>query len=226
MTAIAELISVDGNTDVHIATTNEARSERDSLLATSSTVIVVNNDSQAARASIVLKDIKAFTRLVEDARKSTKEPILEQGRKIDTIAKGLVEKLDYEADRIAKVLGLWQREQQRKADEATQTAWQKERAILAEAHRGDWSQDKTEQAIIDTRVAAQALMPVKTAGMATSDTLQFEVEDVQALYDACPFMCKVEPNLPVIRAALKALQPGKTLPGVRHWREVKAIVRG
>ena len=53
----------------------------------------------------------------------------------------------------------------------------------------------------------------------------FTVEDPAALYKAHPMLVKLVPQDALIKAALKTLSPGVSLPGVKHWQEAKAIVR-
>jgi hypothetical protein len=71
-------------------------------------------------------------------------------------------------------------------------------------------------AIIDTRVAASAVMPARQAWVALRRDVEFEVTDILALYEAAPFLVTLTPNNAAIKSALKGLQAGQSLPGVTH----------
>ena len=83
----------------------------------------------------------------------------------------------------------------------------------------------TEQRIVAARVSAVATLPPKTAGIATRKEIRFEVTDIVALYEAAPYLVSLVANASAIKNALKGLQPGQSLPGVKHWTENVAIVR-
>ena len=83
----------------------------------------------------------------------------------------------------------------------------------------------TQQAIVETRVAAAAVAPPKLAGVATRTEIAFEITNIVALYEVAPYLVKMEPNVAALKAALKGLQPGQHLPGVKHWEEAKTHVR-
>jgi hypothetical protein len=66
---------------------------------------------------------------------------------------------------------------------------------------------------------------VKPAGIATRSEVKFEVTDIVALYEANAAFVLLSPNNAALKAALKQLPEGQTLPGVRHWREAAVTVR-
>lgn len=87
---------------------------------------------------------------------------------------------------------------------------------------------RAQQASVDvaqTRIAAANVVAAKPSGVATRKEIEFEVDDIAALYEAAPYLVKLEPNVSALKSALKGLQPGKTLPGVRHWEVAKTHVR-
>ena len=53
----------------------------------------------------------------------------------------------------------------------------------------------------------------------------FEILDIVALYEAAPYLVKMEPNVVALKAALRQLKPDQHLPGVKHWMEAKTHVR-
>ncbi len=276
-----------------ITNSPDALLERDNLLYAASHQVSVANASDAESAARVLKEIKKFTRTIEDARVEVKAPIIDLGKKVDDHAKDLTAKLNAEATRIGNELAAWQLEQNRIAEQLKREAWEKEQALkreaqereqaaareaqriadeaaaaarkeqeelaakaararteegrqkaLAEAEkarvaaeaRAEQARKEAEEqaqqrheatvvAVVETRVAVAAAAPAKQAGVATSRVPKFEVTDIAKLYEACPFMVKLTPNDAVILSAIKGLTPDQHIPGIKHWFEVKSIVR-
>jgi hypothetical protein len=110
----------------------------------------------------------------------------------------------------------------------------KEAAAKAEAERK--AREEQEQAEAEKRrqetlaasakaASAVTVMPKKIEGVATGFDLKFEVTDIRALHEAHPMFVLLSPNNAAIKAALKQLAEGQALPGVRHWKEAKTVVR-
>lgn len=266
-----ELIAIGGSDSYSFTATQTAVALRDQLLAKARRGKSVTSPESAENAAAFLKELTEFTRSIEDARKIVKARPLQLCNDIDALAKKLVGELTVETARISRLLGAWQAEQNRIAEDRRQKAWEDEQRIKREADEkarieaerarletealeakasrarsaekaAEWTKKadqreeqsrtdaaahvaKTEQAIVDTRVAAAAITPVKPEGLATRSEVCFEVTDIQALFEAAPFLVTLAPNNAAIKAAVKGLASGQTLPGVRHWRENKAIVR-
>jgi len=271
MTTTTELLTISGVDSAAISATSDAVAMRDELLKRARRGTTVSSPEGAERAGGILKDLKAFTRLIEDARKTVKEQPLKLCRDIDALAAKLVTEIDAEATRLSRLIGTWQAEQNRIAERARQEAREKEQQIKREAEEKakaeaakarkeqeeleakaararsaekaeEWREKarlaeeksraasdahvaQTEQAIVETRVAAAAVSPPKPAGLATRKEVKFEVTDIQALYEAAPFLVSLAPNNAAIKAAVKGLAAGQSLPGVRHWEEAVTIVR-
>jgi hypothetical protein len=49
--------------------------------------------------------------------------------------------------------------------------------------------------------------------------------DIVALYEAAPYLVTLTPNNAALKSALKGLQKGQSLPGVKHWEEAAVTVR-
>ena len=88
--------------------------------------------------------------------------------------------------------------------------------------------DAEARKVVDVRIEVATSAPVinKPAGIAVRGNIKFEVEDIAALYRSNPILVKLVPENALIKAALKNLPPGGTLPGVKHWEEHAASVRG
>jgi hypothetical protein len=265
----AELITTDGEGLPTPYATQTASERRDSVLALARRGTTISNATSAATAADVLRECKGFERDIEDARKAAKEGPLELCRKIDALAKSLTAEVEHESARISALLGAWQKEQKRIADEAARIAREKEQALIREAEDKAAAEREriaaeraalaamaaqasneleaagvqaqvdalnaeaaeasarhvaaTEQKVIEMRVAA-AGKSIVTPGLSARTEIKFEITDIVALYEAAPFLVILTPNTAALKAAIKGLTAGQSLPGVRHWTEARAIV--
>lgn len=233
-------LAVSNIGQTQIAVVDEALKRRDELLAEAGTIITVTDQIDADAAGATFKALKEFERAVEASRKDVKEPVLDLGRKIDALSKDLSTEITSQANRISRVLGAWQAEERKKAEEARRKAAEEEERIKREAAEAmQKAQDEAptrgaaavEQAKIEAR-AVEAIVAVKQqaeevvalsrpAGATVRETWCFEVTDIKALYAAAPYLVNLEPNGTAIRAAIKSNQ---SIPGLRIWKEAKAII--
>jgi hypothetical protein len=212
---------------------------RDELVFAAAAVKAVTDPTTAEQAGNALKNLKAFSRDIDDKRTEVKRPIIALGKAIESLAAELTEAVEAEAKRISRLLGDYQLEVQRKQREAEEEARKKEQAILEEQQRkaqaaidsGRNVEGKLEKIEAQTfekvaLVRAEAAAPVapKIAGVATRQEVKFEVTDLAELYKARPELVKLEANTAAIKAVLKA-NPKLQLPGLRHWTEAATIVR-
>ena len=244
-----------GLKSVNIATTAEAKSIRDDLLARSRRGTRVDSAAGAERATALLKELKAFSRGIDATRREVKAPVSEIVTKIDGLAKELTAEVEAEAARISALLGAWQGEQDRMAEEKRRAAAaeadrirqdelaEQDRLALETQRKMNRAQTPEAQEKIQDAAAASAIKlrseaaaeaaQVRAAattgyskpkGAAIRREVQFEVEDVNALYAAMPALVILQPNREAIKAVLKTLPEGSRLTGVRHWWESKAVV--
>lgn len=225
-----------------VTSADAARLTRDELIKSAALVTTVTDRIDADDATGVLKSLKDFTREIEAQRTAAKAPALEIGRKIDAMAKELVASVDTEANRISRVLGAFEAEERRKAEdirrvadaeiarlahEATQQANAAARtASTPEAadRASDAVIEKAQERIVAVRQQQVNAVVPKTAGTQVREDVCFEVENAKALYAAHPELVVLEPNGTAIRAILRA-NPNLQIPGLRHWREAKLNVR-
>lgn len=223
-----------------VAVVDEAKKRRDELLAEAATIISVTDQIDADAAGETLKALKEFTRAVEASRTDVKAPVLKLSRDIDGLAKELVAELDSQANRISRVLGAWQAEERRKAEEARRKAAEEEERIKREAAEAmqkaqDEAPTSGHAAVAQAKIEAKAVEAIvavkqqaeevvalsRPAGATVRETWCFEVTDIKALYAAAPYLVNLEPNGTAIRAAIKNNQ---NIPGLRIWKEAKAII--
>ena len=99
--------------------------------------------------------------------------------------------------------------------------------VERESRERDEAEKRRQDALAAQAKAAQAVVPSapKLSGISTGSNICFEVTDIVALYESHPMFVLLSPNNAAIKAALKTMPEGQGLPGVRHWREAKAVVR-
>jgi hypothetical protein len=225
-----------------VSAAESARVTRDELLHSAALVTTVADRIDADDALNVLKGLKDFGREIEAQRTAAKAPALEIGRKIDALAKDLASKVDAEASRISKVLGAFEAEERRKADEARYAAEAEARRLASEAQRkadearraapsaesadraADTIVEQAQQQIVAVQQSAVNAAVPKSEGTSVRQDVCFEVTDIKALYAENPALVVLEPNGTAIRAILRA-NPNLQIPGLRHWREAKLNVR-
>lgn len=307
------LIITSGAELTSVSAAEAARQKRDELLAMARRGTCIKDAAGNARAADILRELKLFSRSVEEGRKSAKAPILELASKVDALAKELTTDLEAEAARISRLVGTYQAEQERIAEEARKRAFEEEQRLRREAEEKQRKLDEeaaaerrrqeeqaeqqrlaaqreseriakeaeekagrarseagreraakeaaeaqaalaekakadeaarqqqaeadrkrrekeahdlrvqTETAAVQTRLAVP--VATKAAGISARSDVKFEVTDIVALYEANAAFVILSPNNAALKAALKQLPEGKSIPGVRHWREASAVVR-
>ena len=227
--------------DSSVTMADAARFNRDELLNQAALVTTIADRIDYDDAIGVLKSLKGFLSDIETQRASAKAPALDLGRKIDALAKELTQKTEIEAGRISRVLGSYEAEERRKADEARREAEYKEREIARAAQKaeqearrkastqegGDRAADviveKAQAEIVQVQQAAINAAVPKTEGAKLRGDVKFELIDIKALYAEHPELCTIEPNGTAIRAILR-IHPNLKLPGINHWIEHKVSI--
>lgn len=234
------IITTPAGTQLAVTAAEAATLERDSLLEAASRITSVTTSAEAEDAAARLKDLKGFSRQIETSRKTVKQPVADLVKRIDDLAKELTTRIDAEASRLSRAVGLWQEEEQRKADDAAAAARAEELRIsqetakkIEEAKASGKSEaaidrqiakaeDRAFENIAQTRADAASAATPTIAGLAKRTELVVEVTDIKALYAARPECVTLTANLQVIKALVKA---GVVLPGITSRNEVKSIVR-
>lgn len=137
-------------------------------------------------------------------------------------AKAKTEKARLAAEERMREQRAAEEQRQREAAERSEQQRKDREAAEAKAEMERLNQDSLAAAKVAELPTAP---PTKLTGIATGSDLKFEVEDITALYEAAPYLVKLEPNTAAIKAALKQLGKDQRLPGVRHWREAKTVIR-
>lgn len=305
-------IQVSGFEVATVSATDEARNERDRLLAMARKGTIIKTPEGAQRAVQIFDELKAFTEHIIEVHKEAKAPILKATREIDALKRELIDDLEAERDRLSRIIGTWNNEQERLAAEERRKAFEREQKIIADANaeaerkrkeaadaaaaiakkaaddaaeakrKADERQaeldaaaartrtaggaerveeqkrraeqaaadeqtairqreeqertalaeksaaesaafsDKVETSIVENRVNAAGIVAVKAEGVSTRKDFDYEVTSLTQLYEANPLLVTLAPNKSAIKNALKMLDEGQHIPGIRHWRTFKA----
>lgn len=231
-------IQIDGIDNALASATENARERRDELVLHSASIRIVKTADDAQLAADALKDMKGFTRSIEDARTTVKAPVLKLTKDIDGLAKELTTAVTVETDRVSRLLGTYQQEQQRLLREQQEAAAREEQRIIEEANanaqkaidsgRGvDGKLEKIEAQTFQKVAEVRAAVPTTAAisGLAGATDIIIEVTDLAALYAVRPELVKLELNLSLTKALIKA-NPKIALPGITHRQQAKVVVRG
>lgn len=126
----------------------------------------VNTPAEAQSAGETLVHIATYKRSIENARESLKRPFLETGRKIDSIAKNAVEKVEVENERIKRLIGDYNRREQerleaerkeaeRKAQEEAREIARLTREAEEARQRAAAEQDAAKRALAEAEAASK-----------------------------------------------------------------------
>lgn len=220
--------------DTQLAIMPALEAARKAALAEAATITTVTNPFDAECATEAARGCKTLAKDVEAARKAVKQPILDLGRKIDDTAKEFVGPLTQEVNRIERAVGAYQAAEREKAEKAKRAAQEEERRIREEAARKAAfaeSDEEAEQALnaaadqVSTLRQETAKIERKPAGTALLMQRKWEVEDIEALFEARPELVRLEPNGDAIRALLKSSKKLPSIPGLRVWEEAKTSIR-
>lgn len=200
---------------------------RADILATTREVIQIADAMDAEIAADALRLVSAICKEVEESRVEIGKPVLAVTRKINSLAKEFTTDLAAEKTRLEWLLGTYQAEEKRKADLARSEAQHRAQRLYTqtqETARNASPEDaeKAEANVLAAYAAAAAIEAHKPEGLAVRQAWKFEVTDIQALFQARPDLCVIEPNNAEIRAEIPHNQ---SLPGLRIWREAKASIR-
>ncbi len=149
-------ITVTGSELVTITAAEHARAQRDNLLGVFSKLPPIADAANASFVANVLREAKAFTRMIEGARSEAKAPALDYGKRVDAIARELSATVDEEARKHGGILASWQAEQNRIAEEARQAAYREEQRIKQAAYEAEQAAQREARRVAQEAQAAAA----------------------------------------------------------------------
>lgn len=128
-------IIIQGSELVVMSTAAEALKLRNELLAEAKAVPLITTKETAAQATETLRALRSFYKTIESGREAAKAPVLAIGRKIDAFAYELHHEISMEGERLGRILGAFNVEQERIAEQKRVAAQAEERRIREEAAR-------------------------------------------------------------------------------------------
>jgi hypothetical protein len=216
--------------DLAISFTPEAEQLVAQALESSALVAKVDSALTQEAAVDAQKCCRRVLKLVEDARKEVKAPVIAFGKAIDDAARKFVTTVAAEEMRVAKLVGDFQETELARARSA-QAAKLAELTALEKAREEKLAGVKTlqerEQVHAEFSQLTQAVQvmpaaPVKAEGQAVEEVWCFEVENPHLLANAHPQYVTIEPKRREITEALKG---GFKVQGIRAWKETRSRVR-
>lgn len=176
------------------------------------------------------KSLAKIVKLVEDARKEVKAPVITFGRAIDDAAKKFVESAAKELTRISTLIGNFQQAElakQRSAEAAQKAELDKVEKAREEAlAKADTIEQREaireEFAQLTAVIPTPTVSPARVEGQRIVEDWEFEVVNPQVLAAMHPGFVKIEPRKSEIKDALKM---GQTIQGIRAWKTTRATVR-
>jgi hypothetical protein len=205
---------------------DEAIQRKAEILSASSTIQIVGDNDDSARAQRHTRQLAAMRIEVEKSRKLVKEPVNRIGKMIDTAAAEFLVEINAEEGRIKHLIGNHAEEVMRikaEAERAERAAFEAARAAREAAEEGGIA------AVIAAKKAAAEKMEA-SAEVATTKIAEgvrfawdFEVENIERLQASNPDLVKLEPKRSEILAELKLQETsGETqvgLPGIRAFKK-------
>lgn len=197
---------------------------RADVLATTRSVTAVADAMDAEICADALRLVSEIVKEVEASRVEIGKPVLEVTRKINSLAKEFTADLAEEKTRLERILGTYQAEERRKADQLRKAAQIEAQRLHTLAQEASTEAESIAADAVATAayVAAAEIQPMKPEGVAVRQTWKYEVTDIAALFKARPDLCTIEPAAAIIRAVIPHNQ---SIPGLRIWQEAKASIR-
>lgn len=106
---------------------------RDELIRAALACVRITTPEDAVTFASVMKELSVFQDIVEANRKEVKAPVLDLGRKIDSVAQEVTKGVADHWNRLRRLLGAYQAEQRRLEDERIRKAQEEERRIREKA---------------------------------------------------------------------------------------------
>jgi len=211
-----------------ISFTPEAQALKESALECGALIGRVSNADEQEAAVKAQLELRRLLKLIEDARKSAKEPVIDFGRKIDRTAAEFKAELDQEHLRITQLVADFQALEQARV-RAAEAARQKELDELERKRQEELSNakshedmDKINERANQEAAAVRVVAPARVEGQIVREDWDIQITDVWLLARSHPGCIKIEPRMSEIRQLLDA---GIKVAGVSAKKIVKAGVR-
>jgi hypothetical protein len=205
---------------------DEAIQRKAEILSASSSIQIVGDNDDSARAQFHTRQLAAMRIEVEKSRKLVKEPVNRIGKMIDQAAAEFLVEITAEEGRIKQLVG-------KHAEEVLRIKAEKEAAERAAFEVARAAREAAEEGGIAAVLAAKKAAAEKmeaSAEVATTKVADgvrfawdFEVENIERLQASNPDLVKLEPKRSEILAELKLQETSGEkqvgLPGIRAFKK-------
>lgn len=203
---------------------------RDSLIQRANSISEIKDSREADNAASVLKDITTMLKKTEEARTLTKKPVLDLGKKIDSIAKEFSAPLQEAKAKCSSLIVAYnqeverkQREEEERIRKEQEEAQRKLEEAKAKSENGTTSFEaflsghnevhEAEKAVEKASMLTPAAMPKKASGTSTYTVKSFEITNEQELLKSHPEL--FSPDEKKIRAFIKLIPNNAIIPGLK-----------
>jgi len=240
----SQMITLSGD-GYKISPSPEAEKLKKSLLKEGSSIKAVEDKGDEGLALAVCSNLASFRKQLEATRKAVKQPAIDLGKKIDSIAEAFGRDVETEEKRVRSLLGGYQmklaQEQQRILEEARRKQALADKALAdAESARlaalkkqtvmAETKAEVLENKAVDARVAVMELeqKAADTRVAGGSMVWSFEIISLDELYNERPDLVKLEAKTREINEAMKRLEDqGKpvAIHGLRCFKIPRINIR-
>lgn len=236
------LIRISELEKVSVDLVGSAKDWRDDALNTARSITAVTDSFTQECAADALRAVRSIARQMEKSRQEIGQPILKLTRGINKIAGDYCLPLEAEAKRLTVLIADYQKLEEEERRKAEMRANAEKARIMAELREKrdaitadenlteEEAKEALEGAISESAHQmgeANAQLQVdapKPEGVSIAQVWDYEVTSVEELYKARPDLCKVEPALGAIRAAVNGGL--RESPGLRIFQKPSSRVYG
>lgn len=168
-------VIVRSDSALSVAISGDAVALKTSALETAALVGRVTTPDEQKTAVAAQIELRRVLKLCEDSRKEVKEPVLDYGRKIDTIAKQFAEELREEELRIVQLVADFQALEQAKV-RAAEAAKRLEEERLERERQAELQRIRDEEAAKQRKLDEEAARIAREAAAAKSAKAKAEAE--------------------------------------------------
>jgi hypothetical protein len=187
----------------------EAEARKAEILSASSSIQIVGDNDDSARAQFHTRQLAAMRIEVEKSRKLVKEPVNRIGKMIDAAAAEFLVEITAEEGRIKQLVGKHAEEVLRiKAEKeaAERAAFEAARAAREAAEEGGISAVLAAKRAIAEKLEASKEVAATKVAEGVRFAWDFEVVDLHMLAAKEPMLVKIEPRRAEILAELKDME--------------------
>ena len=208
---------------------DEAKQLKELALDGAALIGKVTNGDENEKAANAQREIKRVQNLFEKDRKALKEPLLEAGRRLDSLVAKEVQDLDAEFGRLSALVAEFQLAEQRRVNEERRLQQaeldrieREKQAALAAATTEKEKAQIVEVAAAKTYVESQPIQATRTEGQVIKTDWDIEMVNPYDLARLHPDCVEIKPRLSVIKMHLNA---GRELHGIKAKQITVATVR-